>query len=74
MKHLDLESYTSADILLNSQSFVGTITSGPSVFVMKVRANESSVFAIDCPKEKLVDSLSLNSEKRAAISYASISR
>ena len=62
----------SVDILLKSQAFVGTITSGPSVFVMKVRANESSVFAIDCPKEKLVDSLSLNSEERAAISYASI--
>jgi hypothetical protein len=64
----------SVDILLNSQAFVGTITSGPSVFVMKVRANESSAFAIDCPKEKFVDSLSLNSEERAAISYASISR
>ena len=38
----------SVDILLHSSAFVGTITSGPSVFVMKVRADDPYVTAIDC--------------------------
>ena len=58
----------SMDILLHSSSFIGTITSGPSVFVMKVRADESNVTAIDCLREMLPDCLSLTIDKRAAIS------
>lgn len=59
---------TSVDILLRSKDFRGTITSGPSVFIMKVRAGEPSVTAIDCPREMLPDCLSLTIDKRAAIS------
>ena len=59
---------TSVDILLRSRAFIGTITSGPSVFIMKVRAGEPSVTAIDCPQEMLPDCLSLTIDKRAAIS------
>lgn len=58
----------SMDILLHSSAFIGTITSGPSVFIMKVRADESSVTAIDCPRKMLPDCLSLTIDKRAAIS------
>ena len=59
---------TSVDILLCSKAFRGTITSGPSVFIMKVRAGEPSVTAIDCPREMFPDCLSLSIDKRAAIS------
>ena len=38
----------SVDILLHSSAFVGSITSGPSVFVMKVRVDDPYVTAIDC--------------------------
>ena len=57
---------------LNEQSFIGTITSGPSVFIMKVRADESSVTAIDCPQAMFPDCLSLNIDDRATISHETI--
>lgn len=58
----------SVDLLLNSRSFVGSITTGPSVFVMKQRADDPLVQAVDCPKEDLSSSLSLTIDVRAAIS------
>ena len=58
----------SVDILLHSSAFVGTITSGPSVFVMKVRADDPYVTAIDCPQDMLPDCLTLNIDDRANIS------
>ena len=59
---------TSIDILLHSRAFVGTITSGPSVFLMKVRADEPFVTAIDCPHDMLTRCLVLNIDDRATIS------
>jgi hypothetical protein len=59
---------TSVDILLRSRAFIGTITSGPSIFIMKVRADESSVTAIDCPHYMFPDCLSLSIDERASIS------
>ena len=59
---------TSIDILLHSRAFVGTITSGPSVFLMKVRADEPCVTAIDCPHDMLTRCLVLNIDDRATIS------
>ncbi len=64
----------SADILLQSAAFIGTITSGPSVFIMKVRAEDSNVKAIDCPEDMFPDCLSLNIDVRSAISRLTISR
>ena len=58
----------SVDLLLRSRSFVGSITTGPSVFVMKQRADDPLVQAVDCPKEDLASSLSLTIDVRAAIS------
>ena len=58
----------SMDILLHSSAFIGTITSGPSIFIMKVRADESSVTAIDCPHYMFPDCLSLSIDERASIS------
>lgn len=60
--------FISVDILLHGCAFRGTITSGPSVFIMKVRAGEPSVTAIDCPHYMFPDCLSLTIDKRAAIS------
>ena len=59
---------TSIDILLHSRAFVGSITSGPSVFLMKVRADEPFVTAIDCPHDMLTRCLVLNIDDRATIS------
>lgn len=59
---------TSVDILLHCKAFVGTITSGPSVFLMKVRADDPCVTAIDCPQDMLPDCLTLNIDDRADIS------
>lgn len=59
---------TSVDILLHCCAFVGTITSGPSVFLLKVRADDPCVTAIDCPQDMLPDCLTLNIDERAAIS------
>jgi hypothetical protein len=58
----------SVDILLHCSAFVGTITSGPSVFLMKVRADDPYVTAIDCPQDMLLSCLSLNIDDRAIIS------
>lgn len=59
---------TSVDILLHCKAFVGTITSGPSVFLMKVRADDPCVTAIDCPQDMLPDCQTLNIDDRADIS------
>lgn len=58
----------SVDILLHSQAFVGTVTSGPSVFLMKVRLEDPNVGAVDCPRTMLLSCLSLNIDDRAVIS------
>lgn len=58
----------SVDILLGSHTFVGSITTGPSVFVMKVRADDPTVIAADCPKSQIKAALTLSIERRAAIS------
>ena len=58
----------SVDILLHCSAFVGTITSGPSVFLMKVRVDDPYVTAIDCPQDMLLSCLSLNIDDRAIIS------
>ena len=62
----------SVDLLLHSRSFVGSITTGPSVFVMKLRADDPSVCAVDCPKDILASSLSLTIDARAAISKSNM--
>lgn len=62
----------SVDFLLHSRSFVGSITTGPSVFVMKQRVDDPLVQAVDCPKEELGSSLSLTIDVRAAISKKNI--
>ena len=58
----------SVDLLLRSRSFIGSITTGPSVFVMKQRADDPLVLAVDCPKEDLASSLSLTIDVRSVIS------
>ena len=58
----------SVDLLLTSHSFVGSITTGPSVFVMKLRHGDSQVQAIDCPWEELPTVLQLPLYVRAKIS------
>lgn len=58
----------SADLLLASRSFVGSITTGPSVFIMKQRVDDPLVQAVDCLKEELPSSLSLTIDVRADIS------
>ena len=58
----------SVDLLLHSHSFVGSITTGPSVFIMKQRVADPHVQAVDCSKEDLSSSLSLTIDLRAAIS------
>lgn len=62
----------SVDLLIHSRSFVGSITTGPSVFVMKQRADDPHVLAVDCPKASLPSSLSLTIDLRAAISEKSL--
>ena len=62
----------SEDLLLGCRSFVGSITTGPSVFVMIQRAADPYVQAVDCPKEELSSSLSLTIDLRAAISEKSL--
>lgn len=62
----------SVNLLLHSRSFVGSITTGPSVFVMKQRAADPLVQAVDCPKASLPSSLSLTIDRRAAISSQSL--
>ena len=63
----------SVDLLFGSRSFVGSITTGPSVFVMKQRVDDPFVQAVDCPKTDLASSLSLTIDVRAAISQRYLS-
>ena len=58
----------SVDLLFRSHSFVGSITTGPSVFVMKTRGGDPRVEAVDCPASLLREALSLTIDRRAAIS------
>lgn len=58
----------SVDLLLGCRSFVGSITTGPSVFIMKQRVEDPLVQAVDCPKNRLASSLTLSIDTRAAIS------
>lgn len=52
-----------------SLSVVGScIMSGPSVFLMKVRAGDPYVTAIDCPQDMLPSCLAPNIDDRAIIS------
>lgn len=61
----------SIDLLLHASKFVGSITTGPSVFIMKQRCGEPSVAAVDCSKETLGSVLTLPIDHRAAISEES---
>ena len=58
----------SADLLLHAHKFVGSITTGPSIFLLKLRSHEPSVQTVDCPKEDLQDILFLPGDQRAAFS------
>ena len=58
----------SVDLLLHARRFVGSITTGPSVFVMKQRVDDPLVQAVDCPKKDMASSLCLTIDVRAAIS------
>lgn len=64
----------SADLLLSSHAFVGSITTGPSVFVMKVRHRDLLAQAVDCPREELTTALRLSINERSAISTEYLSR
>lgn len=64
----------SVDILLSSQAFAGSITTGPSVFIMKARHRDLSVQAVDCPREELATALRLPISKRSTISTEHLSR
>lgn len=58
----------SADLLLKSRQFAGSITTGPSVFIMKVRASDPAVGAADCPRQHLKSVLTLTIDRRTALS------
>ena len=58
----------SVDLLLAARQFVGSITTGPSVFIMKVRSDDTAVRAVDCPSHQLKSVLTLTIDRRAAIS------
>lgn len=62
----------SIDLLLHAKKFAGSITTGPSVFIMKQRYAEPSVIAVDCAKEMLESALTLPIDSRAAISADSM--
>ena len=62
----------SVEILLHARKFAGSITTGPSVFIMKLRCAESTVVAVDCSKEALESVLTLPIDSRAAISAGSM--
>ena len=62
----------SIDLLLHAKKFAGSITTGPSVFIMKQRYAEPSVIAVDCAKEMLESVLTLPIDSRAAISADSM--
>ena len=58
----------SVDLLLSCKAFVGSITTGPSVFIMKLRHQDSLVQAIDCSKDELPSALQLPIYARSVIS------
>ena len=58
----------SIDLLLHAKKFAGSITTGPTVFIMKQRYAEPSVIAVDCSKEMLESVLTLPIDQRAALS------
>ena len=60
------------DLMLACQSYVGSITTGPSVFIMKLRHKDPQVQAIDCPKEELPSVLRLPMYIRAKISIKNL--
>ena len=62
----------SIDLLLHARKFAGSITTGPSVFIMKQRYAEPTVVAVDCEKEALESVLTLPIDSRAAISAESM--
>lgn len=62
----------SVDLLLYCRSFVGSITTGPSVFIMKLRHGDRQVQAIDCPWEELPAVLLLPLYVRAKISMRNL--
>ena len=64
----------SVDFLLKCRLFVGSITTGPSVFIMKLRAGQTSVLAVDCPQEELPFALTQTIDVRAEISKRNMRR
>jgi len=62
----------SVDLLLSCRSFVGSMTTGPSVFIMMLRHNDPQVQAIDCPWEELSSVLMLPLYVRAQISMRNL--
>lgn len=57
----------SVDILLHSKYFVGTITCGPSLYVLKQKISDGAI-AVDCAASQLRHALTLKIPQRAAIS------
>ena len=64
----------SVDLLLSSKAFVGSITTGPSVFIMKLRHHDSLVQAIDCSKSTLPSALQLPIYARSIISRRNLQK
>lgn len=62
----------SVDLLLSCYSFVGSMTTGPSVFVMKLRLGDPKVHAADCPKDELAAAMRLPIDVRSMISRRNI--
>lgn len=62
----------SVDLLLASTSFIGSITTGPSVFILKLRHSDPQVQALDCPKDELPSILRLPLYARAKISMRNL--
>jgi len=62
----------SVDLLLSCNSLVGSITTGPSVFVMKLRCRDTRVQAVDCPKDHLPAVLQLPIAARSVISIGNL--
>lgn len=62
----------SVDLLLHAKKFAGSITTAPSVFIMKQRLAEPTVVAVDCAKEALESVLPLSIDSRDAISAGSM--
>ena len=58
----------SVDLLLSCTSFAGSITTGPCVFIMKLRHSDPQVHAIDCSRDELPSVLQLPLYARAVIS------